>query len=314
MSAKYADFADKHLHVTLKSGSELMVSCPFHQASHSTMQFNIDRGLFICFSCGESGNIKKLARHLGVVNYREATPDIEDVMEKLDALRKDERKEPKPLSEETLARFNFPNRYWLSRGFTDSTIQAFDLGYEPLRNAATIPARNPRGELVGVIYRYLDEDVTLRYKYPKRFSRSRNMHGYWLADNDDSDLVVITEGAVDAMKVWQAGYPALAQYGSTLSVQQVRLLRRLGVGQIVLFYDDDDTGHKATLWAQGVRFRKHKTRFGTKVTKKEYEPATDLRREFLVYAVRYRSGWKSDPGEMNNRAIQAAVESAEQVI
>jgi DNA primase len=306
---QYAEFAERHMEVVLKSGSEWMVRCPFHDNTGSASgQLNVEKGLFVCFSCGEGATVKKIATHLGIaIDEAEKAPDVTDLLRKLHDLRVSTKAlaEPDPLPESTLKRYTFPTDYWTGRGFNLQTIDAFDLGFEPLNNFATIPIRNDRAQLLGVIKRYLDDDADLKYRYPKGFSRSKNLFASWMVEHTDSDLVVITEGAVDCMKVWQAGYPAVAQYGSSIGAEQVRLLRRLGVGQIVLFYDNDTAGRKAAQVAQGLKVHK-RGRF----QRKEYVPELDLRRGFLLREVRYTSKMKSDPGAMNEAQITKAIDSA----
>jgi hypothetical protein len=309
----WAAFAEQHLDVTLKSGPEWMVRCVFHDNTGSpAAQFNVEKGLFVCFSCGEGASVKKIARHLGLEIGAEPEPDVNYLMKRLTDLRVDNKStnQPDPLPESTLKRYTFPTDYWAGRGFTPATIDAFDLGYEPLHNYGTIPIRNDQGQLLGVIKRYLDEDLDPelpRYKYPKGFKRSMNLFASWMVEHTTSDLVVVTEGAVDAMKVWQAGYPAVAQYGSSISAQQVRLIRRLGVGQIVLFFDNDTAGRKALSCALG--FKEHKQKGGKK-SQWEYDPTHDLRRGFLTSKVVYKTKMKSDPGAMNEDQISNAIDSA----
>lgn len=323
----YYDFAHQYLDVGNVSGAEAMARCIVHDSSHYTLQYNMQSGLWLCFSCGARGGMKTLAAELGIANYREVEPDIGLVMEKLEALRKPKGTGQWILPEDTLDRYRFPTTYWrecparkrpkdcigevgcsLHRWFTEETVTAFDLGYDPMKNAATIPARNIDGQLVGVIFRYLDPDIELRYRYPKGFNRASNMFGSWLVERDSSDRAVIVEGSVDAVSVWQAGIPALAQYGSSISPMQVRLLRRLGVGQVVLFYDNDRAGEKAVKYAQGIRQHRRRGK-----TTDEYDPSTDLRREFLVSAVNYTRSMKDDPGANTGRQIRRAVACAERL-
>lgn len=306
----YEDFAKRHLDVTNISGEEAMVRCVVHDDSKASMQFNLRTGLWVCFACHEGGSIKRLCRELGISVFSEPEPDLDDIRSKLRELDHPVKQRLKVQDEALLKRYSLPTRYWLGRGFTKKTISAFDLGIDMMNNAATIPLRNENGELLGVIKRYLDEDVELRYRYPKGFKRSQNLFASWLVEEADTDLVVLTEGSVDAMKVWQAGFPALAIYGSSLSPTQARLLRRLGVGQVVLFFDNDKAGREATAWCQGQKTKRRKTKDGRKFTVQEYDPRVDLRRWFLVHHAEYRPGWAKDPGALTKKQIKRAINDA----
>lgn len=232
--------------------------------------------------------------------------DLAVLQSKLNMLTK-HRAQPAPriLPETYLKRFDFPSQYWSERGLTEDTVSAFDLGYDPLSGAVTIPIRDVCGNLLGVTRRFLNigPDDT-KYKDPKGFVKSKNLFGSWFVARDDSPTVVLTEGPLDAIKVWQAGHAALAQFGSNLSVEQIRLLRELGVITIVSFYDNDHAGRKAFKAASGW----------TKVLVKgkpsyEYRPECDLSRFFIVRRVRYDVNTK-DPGGMSDTDIDRLVRNA----
>lgn len=325
----YGDFAAQYLNVHSVSGKEAMCQCCFHDSSKFTMQFNLDTGQFVCFSCHEGGGITKLGEAFGITNMKAVEPDVKFIKEKLALLHKQDRKKKndKPffLDESLLTRYQFPTFYWgkckddprphedctgkvgcnYHRWLKPKTVKAFDLGFDIMKNAATIPARDMDGRLLGVIKRYLADDVSLRYKYPKGFARNSQMHGSWLVQQSDSHRAVIVEGSIDTAKVWQAEIPCLGQYGSFITPNQVRLLRRLGLTELVLFYDNDKAGRLAVSYAKGLRVHKRK-----KKETWEYDPRTDLRRDFLVRTVRYERGMGSDPGSTSTKAIRNAVDSA----
>lgn len=287
----YIDLADKYLDVTLRSGDEYMAKCFVHDDSSASLQFNVKSGLWVCFACGAKGNAKSLVRHFGGT-YRDPEVDIADIYAKL-ALIDQESKSPvsdSTVPESMLKRYAFPTEYWASRGFTAASISAFDLGYDPIEDEAIIPVRNIDGRLKGFIRRRLDNSYGPRYMYPKGFPRKLSLFGSWMVAKKQTDTVAITEGALDSIKVWQAGYPAVAQYGSSMSPEQVVLLRRLGITKTVLFFDDDKAGEKAT------------------------ETAVSLLRDFLVYRVSYQKRDPSDPGAMDDETIKNRIDGAELIL
>ncbi len=305
----YREFCESNFVVQVRTGNEYMCLCPFHDNQNSaSLQFNVDRGLFTCFSCGASGNIRSLEKGLGV-RFKEQEVDVADIIDKLDALDAKPAVTAPTLDENILKRYAFPTDYWSSRGFNEKTIEAFDLGYDPMDNIGIIPLRTTDGRLVAFIRRYLDPDADVKYKMPlkEKYSRSANLFASWLVAQDPRDEVVITEGPIDAMKVWQAGFPAVAQYGSSISFQQVRLLRRLGFNRAVLFYDNDKAGRRA---AEGYTDPKGKTHPG----------AIQMLRGFDLRRVEYKPEWVDedgfrikDPGGLSMRAIRKGIRSAARV-
>lgn len=277
--ADYSDAVERAFEVTLRSGDEFMVRCPRHEDRSASLQVNVVKGLFVCFSCGWKGSIRTL---LG--NIREPEPEIADVLKILDAV--DAAAHIKPtriLSEATLKRYSFPTDYWASRRFTETTISAWNLGYDALEDDAIIPIRDLHGRLISIARRRLNKDSGPKYLYQKGFQRTHNLFGSWMADDD---MVTITEGPLDAISVWQAGFPAVAQYGSALNERQVAVLHQMGVAEVVLFYDNDLAGRKAT------------------------EHALPLLRDFMVYCVDYTVGDPKDPGATSMKRIRKRVNDA----
>lgn len=314
MAARYESFARTHLQIVNVTGNEAMVRCIFHDDSNASMQFNIEKGLFICFGCKTTGTVKKIQQELGL-RVIEDNIDIQSIRAKLKELKK-----PKPLDlpvlpESHLLKYNFPTKYWAGRGFDKSTIDAFDLGVDHMGDFATIPIRNMNGELLGVIKRYLGEDAELKYKYPKGFKRSLHMFASWMVEQDDeAHTVALVEGSVDAIKIWQAGFPAMAIYGSSISASQIRILRRLGVRKVILFFDNDKAGYQAMMCALGVKLHNEKSRkTGKRFETWEYDPMVDLTRDFLVEAVRYTDDVPDDPGAMTDVQILDMIEGAERI-
>lgn len=309
MTYRYETIVDRHLNVVARSGAEWMARCIWHDDSTASLQINVDKGLYLCFACGARGNIKTLQKFLGIRIAEEAI-DVNDIRARLDALRNPDADVQPVLEESYLDRFRFPSRQWEEWGFSPVTVASFDLGFDPIGNYLTIPVRNIRGELLGVIRRFLDDDYPVKYKYPKGFKRASNLFASWMVEHDeDTDTVVLVEGAKDAMKVWQAGHAAMAVYGSSLSPTQVRVLRRLGVGRVVLFFDNDKAGKRCADSALGWHVHKR-----GRLTLREYRPDTDLSREFIVERTVYPRSFPFDPGGMDEEQIEHVLTTARRVI
>lgn len=267
MTERFQAVAERWLTPVLRSGDEWMCACPFCGGGHN-LQFSIRKGLWICFKCESKGTAQQLVTRLGG-SYTNPSHSTDMIRESLGQLRKNIKARRKgsevdALPENYLARFaGKPNEYWTRRRkFTKSTISEWDLGYDPigprLWNAetqswekvgpcVTLPYRTPEGDLLGVIHRRLGDGFP-RYIYPKGFDRKGTLFGSWKLEEIGGNIrrAVLVEGSTDAIRVHQVGFHTAAQYGSSLHPRQVRLLRRLGVNEIVLFYDYDASGRKAT--------------------------------------------------------------------
>lgn len=301
-------FVEAHLVVRSKSGSEWSVLCPSHGDRNASMRINVAKGAFMCHGCGIKGGMIRLGKLVGVTWSPGNSEEMSLVMlqSKLATLRKGGVAPARILPESSLVRYRNETDYWTGRGLTDETIDAFDLGYDPIENAATIPIRNVHGHLLGVTRRALDFDAEddesgPKYHDPFGFRKADNLFGSWMAAVDESPRIVLVEGLVDTMKVWQAGHSAVGQYGSYITPRQIRLLRQLGTLEIVMFYDNDKGGRKATDYSKGWTTNEYDVR--------EYDPSHDLRKYFVVRRAVYRVSAK-DPGAMTDAQIDRAISEA----
>lgn len=90
------------------------------------------------------------------------------------------------------------------------------------------------------------EDEYRKIRYPLNFMLSNCLFGF-----DDCekgcDVLVITEGARDVMKLWQEGFTnAVAIGGAYLSDNQMLLITELGPKMIALMFDGDKAGKSIT--------------------------------------------------------------------
>jgi DNA primase len=95
-----------------------------------------------------------------------------------------------------------------------------------------IPIHNAEGELVAYSGRALDEATEPRYKLPAGFNKSLELFNLHRALAHSTVMVIVVEGFFDAMKVHQAGFPAVvALMGSSLSdVQAEKVNVQVGNG------------------------------------------------------------------------------------
>lgn len=226
--------------VAREIGDELIVTCPSpdHADRNPSAAINVRKGLWVCYSCGARGTLEKL------LGTQWVDPDVDDMLADIDELLDDGQVPIHP--ESWLDQFDVAgvHPYWRSRGLTELVCREFRLGYDPTTARATIPLRSPRGDVWGVIRRATDTTSVPRYRYPESAPVSRTLFGYERVRHGVFNIT-ITEGALDAIAMCEAGMRAVAQLGSSLSDHQVELLRQLGPTSITLAYDQDPAGRRA---------------------------------------------------------------------
>jgi DNA primase len=257
MSHRYEDLAERWLDVVTRSGSEWMARCPFHGEDNTpSLQFNVDKGLYVCFRCEDGGSAKTLVRRLGG-SWTDPVVSTEYLRKSLDRLllkQKHEEQGPQTFDEKYLLRFGgIPHEYWTdARGFDAATIKKWGLGYNPLNDRCTIAYRDVDSSLLGVIERRLDNEFP-RYLYPKGFDRTGSLFGSWEVATSKGNIAILLEGSTDVIQVsrtQEGDGRTLAQWGNSISQRQVKLLRQIGVREVILFYDYDLGGWHAELQAR----------------------------------------------------------------
>jgi len=87
--------------------------------------------------------------------------------------------------------------------------------------------------------KYLNTSDTLIYK------KTHNLYGMNWAKNTSGDTIVVTEGFMDVIAMWQAGIDnAVASQGTAFTAEQARLVARYAK-RVVLAQDGDEAGQNA---------------------------------------------------------------------
>lgn len=291
-------WAEQNLAIYARNGVEFKIQClnPKHEDSHPSAYFNVEKGAWFCHSCGGRGSIAD-------------NPEFNSVEFQVRSARGRLNKLLEPEPEKTYAddamlkRYNLPTKYWAGRGLTPETVEFFELGYDAIADAVTIPTRDINGRLLGVTRRFIASDhIGPRYKYPKGFKASQNLFAAWLYDEYDMSVVSVHEGAIDAMRLWQLNIPATALYGSNISSEHVQLLLQMGVKKIVYFGDSDNAGQRSKQRAKGYWVQSDDSY--------QYKKETDLSKHFSLFHVTDYQGHK-DAGAMTDDQILAAWSSQE---
>lgn len=147
------------------------------------------------------------------------------------------------------------HHYLKQQGFSDVELELANLVrrrdnnyYDAFRHKLMFPIIDIRGNIIAFGGRVLDDSKpkyintsdTLVYK------KSEGVFSLNLAKNDNSGQIVIVEGYMDVISLNQAGITnVVACLGTALTIQQARLLSRYAQ-EIVLAYDIDEAGRKAT--------------------------------------------------------------------
>jgi 5S rRNA maturation endonuclease (ribonuclease M5) len=297
-----------HVEVNGETSQDLIAYCPFH-INKGSPALNIGKEPpypWRCWnsSCAVSGTLLKLVEVVGEMTPMQALRFLykyqTDASSLKDLLTRPAEEEPyEPWPEERLdgVRVDYDDQtnpaiaYMLSRGFTKETLKHFEIGYSKLKHRVVIPVRDETNALVGFSGRAIEPDQEPRYwdkGLPKKYVLFHNhiAQGY--------REVIVTEGPLDAMKVWQAGFPnVVAIFGGGFANPQREKLTR-GYQSCIIFTDNPEIDEAGRALAEKV---------STVMRKAGKE----------VFVARYPEEIK-DPGEMSEQQIIQAIEQKESIL
>ena len=117
------------------------------------------------------------------------------------------------------------------------------------RKRFMIPIRDVREKVIAFGGRVLDDSKPKYINSPENivYSKGRNLFGLNVAKRNPMDKIVIVEGYMDAISLYQRGITnVVASLGTALTEAQGRLLRRYA-NKIIISYDSDAAGQTATM-------------------------------------------------------------------
>lgn len=125
------------------------------------------------------------------------------------------------------------------RGVTREAIDIFKVGYNEQKDLLFFPAITQEGNLVGWAER--SDAYASRYLIQPEGTDKQNMlFGAHLLDPSTKHDIVLVEGVVDAMKLWQEGYKVLALFGSEVLDNQFKKI--MEIANTVTVVPDNDKG------------------------------------------------------------------------
>jgi len=151
------------------------------------------------------------------------------------------------------------HRYLTQRGISPATAQWFGVGMYPgagfLAGRCVIPIRDEQSRLVAYVGRAVNREEP-KYRFPAGFRKSQVLFNLDRAMLTGGNNVIVVEGFFDALKVYQAGHPAVvALMGSSFSQRQSELLLS-HFASVTLMLDGDQTGrHAAEVIAELLKLK-----------------------------------------------------------
>ena len=146
-----------------------------------------------------------------------------------------------------------------SKGFTDDEMEAGALVtrnnnslYDKFRNRVMFPIIDRRKNVIAFGGRALEKDAKAKYLNSDEtavFHKRENLFSLNFAKNTEEKCFILCEGYMDVIALNQAGFDnAVATLGTAITPQQANLMKRY-TDEVVISYDSDEAGQKATVKA-----------------------------------------------------------------
>ena len=264
----FTDFCDHNLDGGSITGFEHKYTCPYCGAVDK-LWVNSHKDVFICYRCGEAGSGVKLVAYLRGVTFAEAKQilgsgdsSVEDYNDLLSAwmsnVIEDEPVSLDHITPQGLRWFcHVPQFQWeqdigtqaaaavMNRGFTPQHLIDFCCGYfveGVFANRVMLPVYKEGRFVYFQAWDYgKRSNPKFKYLNPKNidvpFGKSRLI--YNLDRWRSADTLVIVEGVFNAWAVEQAGYPAIATFGKSLSVAQLSQIVSHPAQRVIIGLDQD---------------------------------------------------------------------------
>lgn len=175
------------------------------------------------------------------------------------------------LSDETIKKFGLGyapdswdalRRHLRQKGYTDEELyKAFLVSrsqkghyFDIYRNRVIFPILDLRGNVIAFGGRVLDDS---KPKYLNSgdtpvFKKTRNLFCLNFAKNEVRGKLILSEGYMDVIAMYQAGFHnVVATLGTALTQDQARIIGGYA-DEVILSYDSDEAGQKATKRAAGL--------------------------------------------------------------
>lgn len=247
-------FIKDYAHVELsRKGNGWRCKCPIHENSVNPEAMYVDdRGGYYCFACNSGGNVINFLSDYEHISYSAATERLASMLNinlKDDAEYQDQKRLEDKFNDykkRGLAGVDNVKQYLTEkRGFTEETIQTFELGMWD--GKMTIPLLDANGRTVGMAVRQFDaKPKYMNSRNNILYDKSEFLFGLDKARRLIKNTVYVVEGYMDAVSGYQMGIPTVAYCSNELHRDQIRILNSYlrRDTTVVICPDNDEAGKK----------------------------------------------------------------------
>lgn len=153
--------------------------------------------------------------------------------------------------------------YMRGKGFSEDELESASLlsrnnnkTYDFFRYRVMFPFFDLRGNIIGFSGRVIGGNDPRKYLNTRGtlvYNKSMFLYSMNHAKNSKEKYLILSEGNVDVISLFQAGFTnAVATCGTAITPEHARIMRNQGFEQVIIAYDSDEAGQKATVKAINI--------------------------------------------------------------
>ena len=208
-------------------------------------------GMVHCFACGYTADFPTFVsdcfghEDFGIFGRRWIREHllVEDTGERAPLNLKLDRggaMEQKFIPDSELQKYWKYHNYMFDRGISYEVLDEFDVGYDEEADAITFPVKDEFGRCLFIARRSVKNKF---FHYPEDVQKP--LYGLPQVYKHKPRELWVTESAFNCLTVWTYGECAVSFFGLG-TVYQYEQLKKLGVRKIILGFDGDDAGDRAS--------------------------------------------------------------------
>lgn len=268
-------FAEGLLRDQNNTGSDVMVTCPFHKGGHErkpscgvslkekiTPDKTYEAGTVHCYTCGYTADLPTfISDLLGMGNpmegfkwlvghYNYSTNDREEIQ--FNFFRGTDEGQVAAMDEgeveeyhKNLLRSSKAQNYLRGRCISRDVMEIYNLGFDPADEVVLFPVYSRKGDVLFYKSRSL---VGKHFFNAKDIDKTAAVYGLYQtleAKIPDSTEIWLVESEIDALSLVSKGILAWAFMGSDISEKQIKEMCQSPYRRFVIATDNDEAGRKA---------------------------------------------------------------------
>lgn len=268
-------FAEGLLKDQNNTGSDVMVTCPFHKGGHErkpscgvslrekvTPDKTYEAGTVHCYTCGYTADLPTFIKDLFgmdnamegfkwlVAHYNYSTNDREEIQ--FNFFRGEDGGQVAAMDEGEVESYhrNLMNsskaqEYLKGRCVSRDVMEIYNLGFDPKEDVVLFPVYTRRGEVLFYKSRSLKGK---RFFNAKEVDKTAAVYGLYQtleAEIPADTEIWLVESEIDALSLVSRGYLAWAFMGSDISEKQIKEMCQSPYRRFVIATDNDEAGRKA---------------------------------------------------------------------